>query len=494
MDNEMKLKGKENKPVIMVIVDTLMDGPLKEAMQTGMAPALKFLTEKGKYFPNLVAPFPTMSVNVDTTLLTGTYCHEHHIPGLVWYNKKENRLVNYGTHYRELWKLGFIQAIEDMLYNMNETHISRNVTTIHEDLDSMGKSSASINALVYRGSSPHSLELPNLLAFLTELPQNRVVKASRIFTYGRFSKIDPSRRYQHFWQKLGVNDSSSVQQLAQLIHHNNLPSFSIVYFPELDQRIHKNGRMDLAGIQKADQQMQKLFNLYGDWNKALAQNIWITLGDNGQAWVHPERKKAVIDLREILSSYKIMKLRKGIAEGDQIILAVNDRMAYIYSLDLNSTPLEELAPVLQQDKRIDVISWKKEKCIIVRSGEKDGELTFHPKGMYQDQYGQSWDLRGNIDILDLTLKHRNVDYGVYPDALARLYSCLYSHEGDFLIVSAKPGYELVGEGSPVHLGGGGHGGLHEQDTLVPLIVAGTPTYPDRLRMVDLKKWLLSLIN
>lgn len=494
MDKDMKLNGIKHKPVIMVIVDTLMDGPLKEAMQTGMAPAFQFLSEKGKYFPHLVAPFPTMSVNVDTTLLTGTYCHQHHIPGLVWFNKKENRLVNYGTHYRELLKVGLVQAIEDMVINMNETHISRNVTTIHEDLEAKGRSSASINALVYRGSTPHSLKLPYLLASFSKSPQNRTVNASRIFSYGRLSRLDPSRRYQHYWQKLGVNDSSSVQQLAHLINHNNLPSFSIVYFPELDQRIHKNGRMDLKGIQKADQQMQKLLNLYKDWDQALAQNIWIVMGDNGQAWVHPERKEAVIDLRRTLRSYRIMKLRKGIKAGDQIILAVNDRMAYIYPLDLNITPFEELASVLQQEKRIDVIAWKDGKYINVRSGDKDNELRFHPNGTFHDQYDQSWDLDGNIDILNLTVKDGKVHYGVYPDALARLYSSLYSHEGDFLVVSAKPGYELVGEGSPVHLGGGGHGGLHEQDTLVPLIVAGTTFYPGRLRMVDLKKWVLSLLK
>ncbi|CAM3722221.1 alkaline phosphatase family protein [Mesobacillus zeae] len=490
----MHEKSSNTKPVILIIVDTLMDAPLKEAMQKGMAPAFQFLKKKGTYYPNLAAPFPTMSVNVDATLLTGTFCNEHNIPGLVWFNKKENRLVNYGTHYRELLKLGLRQAIEDLLFNMNEVHISRNVTTIHEDLENMGKVSASINALVYRGNSPHSFKLPRLLTWITKIRQNRLVQASKIFSYGRFSKLDPSSRYQHMWQKMGVNDASSVQQLTQLIQHKRLPSFSIVYFPELDQRIHKKGRMDLAGIQMADQQMQKILNLYGDWTNALEQNTWIVMGDNGQAWVHSKRSEAVIDLRRALNSYKIMRLRKGIKAEDQVILAVNDRMAYIYSLDLISTPLAKLAKKLQEEERIDIIAWKNANHIEVRSREKDGELRFCTNGKYTDQYGQSWSVEGNGDILNLTLEDEKINYGVYPDALARLYSSLYSHEGDFLIVSAKPGYEFVGEGSPVHLGGAGHGGLHEQDTLVPLIVAGTDSYPDQLRVVDMKKWILSLIN
>ena len=31
---------------------------------------------------------------------------------------------------------------------------------------------------------------------------------------------------------------------------------------------------------------------------------------------------------------------------------------------------------------------------------------------------------------------------------------------------AKPGYEFIGEGSPTHVGGASHGGLHKQDSFV----------------------------
>ncbi|MDQ0217869.1 hypothetical protein [Peribacillus cavernae] len=226
----------------------------------------------------------------------------------------------------------------------------------------------------------------------------------------------------------------------------------------------------------------------------MEQNKWITLGDNGQAWVGSKRKEAIIDLRKSLSSYRIMKLRKGLVATDQIVLAVNDRMAYIYTFDLTNVPLHDLARILQKDKRIDVIAWKKGQQIEVRSGELEGEFLFQPDGEYYDQYGQSWSLNGDENLLNLTLCDREIKYGVYPDALARIHSSLYSHEGDFLIVSAKPGHEIIGEGSPTHVGGAGHGGLHEQDTLVPMIITGTDSNPSHLRMVDLKKWILSLIE
>ncbi|WP_043931659.1 alkaline phosphatase family protein [Bacillus sp. EB01] len=480
------------KPIIMIIVDTLMDEPLREAMQTGMAPAMKFLAEKGNYYPNLVAPFPTMSVNVDTTLLTGTYCHEHKIPGLVWFCKKENRLVNYGTHYRELLKLGLGQAVEDLLFNMNEAHISKKVTTIHEDLEKKGLESASINALVFRGPVLQTFDIPRFAKAIAKIKTNQI-HAPRYFSYGRFAKLSPSNRNQHFWQKGGVNDLSSVQQLEHLIKSKHLPSFSLVYLPDLDQRIHKNGRMDLKGIKNADKQIQKLLDLYGDWNRALEENVWVAMGDNGQAWVHPKRSQAVVDLKKALHSFKIMGLRKGLTPSDQVILAVNDRMAYVYSNNLESLPLEMLAQELHNEKRIDIIAWKHGGDIMVKSTQCEGELRFRPNGDYQDEYGQSWQLKGEPSILNLKLESGFISYGNYPDALARLYSSLYSHEGDFLVVSAMPGYELAGEGSPLHLGGAGHGGLHKQDSIVPMIIAGTDSSPDKMRIVDLKKWLLTLI-
>lgn len=74
-----------------------MDQPLKKAIQAGRAPALKFFLENGHYEPEVVNAYPTMSVSIDSTLLTGTYPNIHRVPGLVWYDQDEQRIVNYGS-------------------------------------------------------------------------------------------------------------------------------------------------------------------------------------------------------------------------------------------------------------------------------------------------------------------------------------------------------------------------------------------------------------
>lgn len=69
----------KQKPVILLNIDSLMSEPLEVATQTGHAPALQFLMEKGSYIPNMVSSFPTMSVTIDSSLLTGTYADKHHV-------------------------------------------------------------------------------------------------------------------------------------------------------------------------------------------------------------------------------------------------------------------------------------------------------------------------------------------------------------------------------------------------------------------------------
>ncbi|WP_196219144.1 alkaline phosphatase family protein [Parageobacillus thermoglucosidasius] len=482
------------KRVIMLLIDSLMYPPLEKAVKEGAAPAFQFFMENGKVFPNIVSPFPTMSVTVDSSLLTGTYADIHKIPGLVWFHEEEKRLINYGSHIRELIKLGLIRSLKDVIYHLNNHHLSKEIKTIHEEMSLQGKATASINALVYRGNTEHDLQLPRLLTFFPSWNKESKTNGSRLFTYGSFSRISPFKRNGHFWQKFGFNDRFSAQELKYLIETNSLPCFTIVYFPDMDKTVHKNGPMDIKGISKVDKQLQNILDCYDSWEEALKDHYWIIMGDNGQAPVGSDRNKALIDLRKSLRSYQIMALKDGVKDSDEVVLGVNERMAFIYTLNLERAPLPDIAQTLQKDDRIDVIAWMEKESIHVISGVRQGKLMFQPDGDLVDEYGQSWDLAGDAGVLNLTVKNHQIFYDEYPDALARLHSSLTSHRGNYLVASAKPGFEFIGEGSPTHVGGASHGGLHKQDSLVPMIVTGTDSSPKHLRIIDLKDWILTLID
>jgi predicted AlkP superfamily pyrophosphatase or phosphodiesterase len=480
------------KRIIMLMLDSLMDQPLKKAIETKDLPALKFFVEKGTYYPNIVTPFPTMSVNVESTLLSGTYSDTHHVPGLVWYKQNENRIINYGTHVMEMFKLGLTRSLHDVFYRLNNRHLNQQATTIHEELDRKGMTSASINTLVYRGNAEHQLTTPSLLRFFVPVVKHVKTKGAKSLTYGVLSRINPVNQHGQLWKKYGFNNNYSVQELTHLIRQNELPDFSIVYFPDHDKNVHKHGVMDDKGIIEMDQQLQDILNCYDSWDEALKDNIWVIIGDNGQSHIINDKNKASVHLKDMLSPYRVARLKHKLKKEDQIVLAVNLRSAFIYSLDTDKVPLKTIVRTFEKDNRIDVIAWKENGWINVSAGGKEGLFRFKREGDWIDEYNQSWTIEGNHEILGLKIQNHSITCGDYPDALARLYSTLHSHEGDFAVVSAKPGYQLLGESSPSHVGGASHGGFHKNDSLVPMIVTGTSISPDYLRMVDLKNWILRL--
>lgn len=486
----MKRKTPLHKPVIVLAIDTLMSYPLEVAAQTGHAPALQFLIENGQFIPDMVTSFPTMSVTIDSSLLTGTYADQHRVPGLNWFDTTQKNVVSYGTGLRESLRLGVKRVITNMLDRLNNEDLSEDVSTIYEELAKMGIPSASINAFVYRGNTPQRLHVPRLFRFLTEFPDGKwTTNTPSLFSLGIFSKL---RRWGIATNIAVGNNKYAARELRYLIKKDKLPPFTLCMFQDLDFRIHFKGPMDMKGLAKTDRQIQNILNEYPSWEEALNRNVWIVLGDNGHAPMGSKYRKFVIDLRKTLKGFRIARLQ-GVRKEDELVFCVNQRMAYVYLLNKElsfSTVIERL----QNDPRIDLIAWKDEDFINVVSGMKRGLLRFSKEGTYTDVYQQSWTIEGETELLDLRIsKEGVVSYGNYPDALARLYGVLHSHSGRFIVVNAKPGCEFKAQSTPFHLAGAAHGSLHQQESLIPLIIAGTnntPTYP---RIVDLKQFILQLV-
>ncbi|MFP3803207.1 alkaline phosphatase family protein, partial [Paraburkholderia sp. SIMBA_027] len=79
----------------------------------GKAPAFEFLIENGQFYPNVISSYPTMSVTIDSSLLTGAFADEHHIPGLIWFNEQAKRIVSYGSGPTEIWNTGVRNVVQD---------------------------------------------------------------------------------------------------------------------------------------------------------------------------------------------------------------------------------------------------------------------------------------------------------------------------------------------------------------------------------------------
>lgn len=499
-DDLLHVKSQTDHPtkkVILILADSLMAQSIDKGIQQNKLPTLKFLIDHGKYHKNLVSSFPTMSVTIDSSLITGTYPNEHHVPGLIWYSAKNHKTISYGSGPMEILKHGVDPVISNAMIHLNGDHLNAQTATIYEQLNKKGLKTGSINGLIYRGNVEHTLSVPKWIKEPTSLPEEIKVKGPDFLSLGSFS--NPLEGVKELpdtlTKRMGFNNDYAVEVVKHLVQTHNLPDFLYVYLPELDQELHKKGPSVLDGVIKMDKQLQTVLNAFGSPKKALDEAVIMIVGDSGMSAILPKSKQPVIDLPQILHNYSILQSGAHTTKETEVALAVNETMAYVYKLNTTDS-LRSMANRLKDEERIDFIAWKQNGWIHVLQGGTTKEFRYKPTGKTIDAYGQSWTLGNHPEVLDLQLAkdQDTVQYREYPDALKRLYGALNSHEGDFLVVTAKSGYELAGESSPTHKGGGGHGALNRTESLVPLIISGTDEEPDHTRIVDLKSYIVRLLT
>ncbi|PZE21723.1 alkaline phosphatase family protein [Paenibacillus xerothermodurans] len=491
----VKSSSGSTKKVILIVVDSLLANSLQDGIRQNRLPTFKYLIDHGQYYTGFVSSFPTMSVTIDSTLLTGTHPDRHHVPGLIWYCAEKQQLINYGTGPMEILHQGLNTVLLSSLVDLNQRQLSKNTPTIYEDLSQMGLTSGSINGMIYRGAAEHKMYFPAWLSGFTALPEKLTVKAPDFFAFGSFS--NPLRGIvdlaDGFTVRLGLNSKFSAATAEYLIRHNKLPDFLYIYLPDIDKPLHNNGPSDLTYVEQADGQLHNLLQAFGSPEQAKQQAIFVVMGDSGVAAIVSGPERAMIDLSAQLSGYKVLRTGEKVSDDTELVLAVNETMAYVYKLKARQS-FREVADVIRQDDRIDLIAWQEKGWIHVLTAAPQLEMKYQRGGSLTDRYGQAWTIEGDPAALDITVMGDQLEYGNYPDGLERLRAALYSHAGDPMVVTAKPGHELTDRYSPKHYGGGAHGSLHRAETDLPLIVYGTERKPNTNRMVDLKSYLLSLIT
>ncbi|RUS44264.1 alkaline phosphatase family protein [Cohnella sp. AR92] len=489
--------GKSSTKVILLLIDSLMAQQIDHGILQKELPAFKKLIEQGHYYKDMVSSFPTMSVSIDSSLMTGAYPNEHRIPGLTWYSWEDKKVINYGTGPMEVAKQGVGETMVDAVMNLNGSHLNSHLTTIYEDLARRGKTSGSINGLIYRGSTEHQLTIPAWLQAITKLPHEVQVKGPDLLALGTLANPFEEVRSMPdgVADRFGINNSYSLKALNYLIDADKLPDFLYVYLPDLDQKIHKKGLSDLGGIKDVDQQLQPLLDKLDSRKKSMDKVVLMIAGDSGMTQILPAASNSKIDLPSILKDYQVLPTGEKVSGDTDIVLAVNETMAYLYNLDPNKG-LGKIAQTIAADSRIGIVSWREGDWIRVVQGETGRELKYKQGGSTIDPYEQKWTIVGDLAVLDLKIDESKqaLSFGQYPDALMRLSGSLHSHEGEYLVITAKPGYELADRSSPTHAGGGGHGSLHRQESLVPLILYGTDQTPQYLRIIDLKPFILNLLD
>ena len=109
----------------------------EQAVGDRSAPTLALLAEAGEYRRGITT-FPSLTPVCLTSIATGAHPDVHHIPHLVWWNRQEERIVEYGSSFGAIRAAGTRRSIRDTIVGMNQDHLAKDAETLYEAAEREG--------------------------------------------------------------------------------------------------------------------------------------------------------------------------------------------------------------------------------------------------------------------------------------------------------------------------------------------------------------------
>jgi predicted AlkP superfamily pyrophosphatase or phosphodiesterase len=415
------------KKLVLIVVDGMTPAAFERAVESGRAPALALLAQHGEY-GRATSVFPSLTPVCLSAIATGAGPDVHRIPHLVWWHRDERRLVEYGSSFAALRAAGMAQSITDTIYNMNQHHLGTGATTVFEALEDAGLVTAAVNITCYRGPNRHAPTLP----WVTRPAYG----PKRFFYYSLFESDPTGAPLAVRNRAAGSVDVYAAAVGRWLITRDGFDFFAY-YLSDFDFASHAHGPLgaeDVA-LARTDAAIQALLDAAGGVDSFLERYAVVLLADHGQT---PVARAAQLE-----SSLA--------AHADHVVVTASNRAGQVYLLPDARLDAEILARSLDGDETVDVtLRREHEDAVARRDGE---ELRFRPAE-------SGWETSGDPAVLD------------QPDALWRAWSALANPNAGELLVSAAPGWEFADVGGRHHAGGGSHGSLVAEDSVVPVLTIG----------------------
>ena len=111
----------------------MIDGLTPSMFEAADTPALRFLAEHGEY-RRASSVFPSLTPVCLSSIATGAYPDVHEIPHLVWWYRKEQRIVEYGSSFGAVRAAGLARSLRDTIVDLNARHLGENAQTMYEQL------------------------------------------------------------------------------------------------------------------------------------------------------------------------------------------------------------------------------------------------------------------------------------------------------------------------------------------------------------------------
>jgi type I phosphodiesterase/nucleotide pyrophosphatase len=283
---------ERRKPVVLIVIDGLTPSML-EAADT---PALRFLLEHGSY-RRASSTFPSLTPVCLASIATGGHPDVHGIPHLVWWNRAEARVVEYGSSFAALLASGVAQGLRDSVVNMNERHLLRSSETVYEALEGAGLTTAAINFTTYRGPHRHLSQMPGFPP---------VHGPRRFFFYSLYESDKTGAPLAWRNRALGSVDAYAAAIGRWLVTRDGF-DLLVFYLPDYDYASHAVGP-DAAheALERSDSAISALFEAAGGPDGFLDRYAVVVCSDHGQTHVEQAARLAVPDGRVTASNRAAM--------------------------------------------------------------------------------------------------------------------------------------------------------------------------------------------
>ncbi|HZP73741.1 MAG TPA: alkaline phosphatase family protein [Gaiellaceae bacterium] len=262
---------RATKPVVLIVIDGLTPS-MFEAADT---PALRFLAEHGAY-RRAASTFPSLTPVCLSSIATGGHPDTHHIPHLVWWNRAEQRIVEYGSSFGAIRAAGFARALKDTIIDLNARHLSREAETVYELLEGHGLTTGAINITCYRGDTRHLPTIPGVPA---------VYGPKRFFFYSLYESDRTGAPLAIRNRALGSIDAYAAWIGRWLVTRDGF-DLLVFYLPDYDYASHAAGP-DVAhdALRRSDHAILTLMDAAGGRDAFLERYAVIVCSDHGQSSV-----------------------------------------------------------------------------------------------------------------------------------------------------------------------------------------------------------------
>ncbi len=387
------MSGRPPK-LVLAVIDGLKPEMLERAVQTGRAPALEAIIERGRYVAEgAVAAFPSVTPVCAGAIGTGRLQDAHLIASMNWYSRSERRYIEYGSSFSAARRFGIAKQLTDTVFNLNMEHLPADVPTVFERLDDAGVRTAGTTYLIYRGRHRHEVSRDLALTRIAgALWRRHVMGPTELFYADIFASRDTGCRSQLGMP--GMRDSHAGCVAAHLVEHD-LFDFLLLSLPDNDTHSHRYGpHAQVTSIAAADRQLERMMHAAGGPGPFLDEHAVIVVADHSHAKI--ERR---IDLGDAFADWHVLPPSGRMADAE-IALCPAARAAMVYVLveEARDVTVARLAHAALEVEGVDLAMWLADEQAVIASAA-GGELRFAPGDGVRDARDGGWTVEGDLGVL-----------------------------------------------------------------------------------------------